>query len=59
MEISPRLSEHGERNLGLLQEKRMRTPAGCGESSHPFQGAIFAWFVNPVVRVKKHTRTTG
>jgi threonylcarbamoyladenosine tRNA methylthiotransferase MtaB len=22
----------------------MRTPAGCGESSHPFQGAIFAWF---------------
>jgi hypothetical protein len=29
------------------------------EDAHPFQGAIFAWFVNPVVRVKKHTRTTG
>jgi hypothetical protein len=30
----------------------MCTPAGCGESSHLFQGAIFAWLVNPVVRVK-------
>jgi hypothetical protein len=43
---------------GYCKTKRMRTPPGCGESSHPFQGAIYVWLVNPVVRVK-NTRTTG
>jgi formate dehydrogenase subunit gamma len=31
----------------------MRTPEGCGESSHPFQGAIFAWFVNFHSRLRR------
>src|SRR5437867_1095099 len=37
----------------------VRTPAGCEESSHPVQGAVFMGFVVPVVRAEKRARTTG
>jgi hypothetical protein len=44
MEISPRLSEHCERNLGLAREEDAHASGGAGNPrtlSRPCQGAIW------------------
>jgi hypothetical protein len=41
-------------NPRLFENKRISTPAWCEESSHPFQGAIFAGYRCPGGTREKH-----